>query len=54
MECSFCGSEIKKGTGIVYAKLDGTVYNLCSKRCKENVVMKKDKRKFKWANPDKQ
>ncbi len=54
MECSFCGSEIKRGTGIVYAKIDGTVYNFCSKRCKEYTVAKKDKRKFKWTRASKQ
>ncbi|MCL4406740.1 MAG: 50S ribosomal protein L24e [Candidatus Parvarchaeota archaeon] len=49
MKCSFCNSEIKRGTGIMYAKNDGTVYNLCSRRCMTYIIMKKDQRKFKWA-----
>jgi large subunit ribosomal protein L24e len=49
MKCSFCGQEIKNGRGIVYAKVDGTVYNFCSRRCRKYTLMKKDPRKFKWA-----
>ncbi|MCL4399189.1 50S ribosomal protein L24 [Candidatus Parvarchaeota archaeon] len=49
MKCSFCGSDIKRGTGQVYAKVDGTVLNFCSRRCMVYTLAGKDSRKFKWV-----
>lgn len=34
---------------MMYAKVDGTVYNFCSGRCMDYTLSKKDPRKFKWA-----
>ena len=52
MKCSFCGKEIKKGEGYLYAKKDGTVFYFCSSKCKKNaLVLKRDKRYVKWAKP---
>lgn len=48
--CSFCGMEIKLGTGITYIKNDGTILNFCSNRCRKyHLVYKKDPRKLKWT-----
>lgn len=49
-KCSFCGKEIKLGTGIIYVKNDGTTKNYCSNKCKVNdLKLKRDPRKLKWA-----
>ena len=36
--CSFCGEDIEPGTGKMYVKKDGTVYNFCSNKCKKNRI----------------
>ena len=36
--CSFCGQEIEPGTGKMYIKKDGTVYNFCTNKCYKNMV----------------
>jgi large subunit ribosomal protein L24e len=36
--CSFCGEPIEPGTGKMYVKKDGTVYNFCSNKCKKNRI----------------
>ena len=37
--CTFCGDEIEPGTGKMYIKKDGVVYNLCSSKCYKNLVI---------------
>ncbi|MDD3244708.1 MAG: 50S ribosomal protein L24e [Candidatus ainarchaeum sp.] len=50
MICTFCGKEMEKGTGIVYAKKDGTTYYFCSSKCKKNQLAKKYKPlKTRWT-----
>ena len=36
--CTFCGSEIEPGTGRMYVKKDGVVYNFCTSKCFKNMV----------------
>jgi len=51
MKCSFCGKEIKKGSGIIFAKKDGTTSYFCSSKCKKNNLGKNYKPlKTKWTN----
>ena len=38
MECTFCGKEIVQGTGKIYIKDDGKVWNFCNKKCEMNTV----------------
>jgi len=48
--CSFCESEIPKGTGIVYAKKDGTVFYFCSSKCRKNTMkLKREGRRQNWT-----
>lgn len=50
VDCSFCGSEIKKASGKVYIKDNGQVLNFCSGKCEKNMLkLKRDARKFKWT-----
>jgi large subunit ribosomal protein L24e len=37
--CTFCGSEIEPGTGRMYVKKDGVVYNFCTSKCFKNMVV---------------
>ena len=49
-KCSFCGKEIKPGTGVIYVLNNGVIYRFCSKRCRLNMLeFKRDPRKFKWT-----
>ncbi len=34
-QCSFCADEIEPGTGMMFVKRDGTVYNFCSSSCRK-------------------
>ncbi len=36
--CTFCGVEIEPGTGSMYIKKDGVIYNFCSSKCHKNLV----------------
>ena len=37
--CTFCGEEIEPGTGRMYIKKDGVVYNFCTSKCFKNLVI---------------
>ena len=37
------------GIGIVYVKKDGTASNFCSRKCRKNQELGRDKKKFKWT-----
>ncbi|MDD3175188.1 MAG: 50S ribosomal protein L24e [Candidatus Nanoarchaeia archaeon] len=43
VECSFCGKEINPGTGKMYIKKDGTVFNFCSSKCQKTQIDRKYK-----------
>ena len=49
-DCSFCDSELKKGTGVVFTKKDGTVFYFCSGKCRKNSLkLKREGRKQNWT-----
>jgi large subunit ribosomal protein L24e len=33
MRCSYCTTEIEKGTGMIYVRKNGAIKYYCSKRC---------------------
>ena len=48
--CSFCGIELPKGSGRLYAKRDGTVFYFCSSKCMKNQLkLGRVGKKIKWA-----
>lgn len=48
--CSFCDGPIPKGTGLVYVKKDGTIYNFCSSKCRKNTLnLRREGRRQKWT-----
>ncbi len=49
--CSFCGIEIERGTGRMYIKKDGTIFNFCTKKCYKNMVeLKRVPRTTNWTS----
>jgi large subunit ribosomal protein L24e len=49
-KCSFCGNEIEPGTGKIYAKKDGTVFNFCKNKCQKNMIdLKRVPRRVRWS-----
>ena len=50
MLCTFCGSAIPKGRGLMYVRKDGKVYYFCSSKCKRNMLeLKRSGKKVKWT-----
>lgn len=50
MKCSFCGSEIEIGTGMMFAKNDGKIFYFCSSKCEKNIFkLGRIPRKVKWT-----
>ena len=49
-ECTFCGDEIRPGTGNQYIRNDATVHYFCSNKCRINQQkLKRKARKLKWT-----
>lgn len=38
MKCTFCGEEIKKGTGKIYVLKTGKLFYFCSNKCEKNLL----------------
>ncbi|MCX6777781.1 MAG: 50S ribosomal protein L24e [Candidatus Micrarchaeota archaeon] len=50
MKCTFCESEISKGTGMIFVKRDGSLEYFCSTKCRKNThKLKRNPRYFKWT-----
>jgi len=48
--CSFCGQAIEPGTGKMFIKKDGTVFNFCSNKCKKNNIgLGRVSRRTRWT-----
>lgn len=49
--CTFCGSPIEPGSGTMYVRKNGAIYNFCSRKCKVNLLeLKHVSRNTRWAN----
>jgi len=50
VNCSFCGKDIPKGTGLMFIKKDAKVLNFCSRKCEKNMlVLKRKARNMPWT-----
>ncbi len=50
VKCSFCGTDIPKGTGKILVKTDGKILNFCSSKCEKNLLkLKRKPREHKWT-----
>jgi large subunit ribosomal protein L24e len=49
-DCTFCGSAIEPGTGMLFIKRDGTRFQFCSSKCRRNMLdLKRVPRTVKWS-----
>lgn len=54
MNCSFCGNEVRRGTGYMFVRRDGSVLTFCSSKCRKNLLrLGRNPRKLKWARAQK-
>ncbi len=50
VKCTFCKIEVGKGTGKMFVKKDGTIFNFCSNKCEKNMLkLKRNPRYYKWT-----
>jgi large subunit ribosomal protein L24e len=48
--CSFCAREIEPGTGMMFVKRDGQVFNFCTSSCrKQQLHLGRVGHRFKWT-----
>jgi len=48
--CSFCGSIIPKGLGLIYVKSDGSILYFCSSKCKKSMLkLRRKPHKVRWV-----
>ena len=38
MKCTFCGTDVPRGTGKTYVKTDGKIFYFCSNKCEKNQI----------------
>ncbi|MEK6861363.1 MAG: 50S ribosomal protein L24e [Nanoarchaeota archaeon] len=49
-KCSFCGTNLKPGFGMMYIKVDGKILYFCSSKCRKNMIkLNRKPIKFKWT-----
>jgi large subunit ribosomal protein L24e len=49
-KCSFCENQLVKGTGLLFAKKDGTAFFFCSSKCQKNSLkLKRSPFSAKWT-----
>lgn len=54
MKCSFCNTEIAKGTGKMYVKISGQILYFCSNKCEKNLLkLNRVPREQKWTEAPK-
>src|SRR5580658_680709 len=49
-QCSFCSAEIEPGTGMMFVKRDGSVFNFCTSSCrKQQLHLGRVGHRLKWT-----
>jgi large subunit ribosomal protein L24e len=49
-KCTFCGIDIKKGTGKIFIYTSGKIANFCSNKCEKNLLkLKRKPMKTRWT-----
>jgi large subunit ribosomal protein L24e len=47
-KCSFCSEDLPAGTGKMLVKNDGKIFFYCSKKCENNMKLKRMPAKVNW------
>ncbi|MDP3918945.1 MAG: 50S ribosomal protein L24e [Nanoarchaeota archaeon] len=54
VKCTFCETEIPKGSGMIYVYKSGKLANFCSMKCeKHTLILKRKARNTKWVTSEK-
>lgn len=54
-KCTFCNSELEKGTGLMYVKKDGKILWFDSKKCEKNMLkLNRKSHNLKWITSKKE
>jgi large subunit ribosomal protein L24e len=49
-KCTFCGTQIEKGTGKMFVYSSGKVANFCSNKCEKNLhKLKRKPVRMRWT-----
>jgi len=49
-KCSFCGEEIRFGTGKIFVYKNGKILNFCANKCEKNMMkLGRTARNLKWT-----
>jgi len=50
VKCTFCGIDIRPGTGEIFVYKTGKIANFCSKKCEKHVLkLKRKPQNMKWV-----
>ena len=49
-KCSFCGTELVRGTGKIFVKKEGSIVVFCSGKCEKNLhKLGRNPQEIKWT-----
>lgn len=48
-KCTFCGTEIERGTGFIYVEKIGKAHFYCSEKCFRNVQLGRKAKNVRWT-----
>ncbi|NKQ39651.1 MAG: 50S ribosomal protein L24e [Methanosarcinales archaeon] len=48
-KCAFCGDQMEYGTGLLFAKKDGSTYYICTSKCRTNMKLGRLPRRTTWT-----
>jgi large subunit ribosomal protein L24e len=50
-KCTFCGTDITPGTGLMYVQNDAKIFFFCSRKCEKNMIqLKRKPNKTNWSS----
>ena len=50
VNCTFCNSIVRRGTGLIFVQKTGRILNFCSSKCEKNMLkLGRKARTVKWT-----
>ncbi len=50
-KCSYCGTDIEHGTGMLFVQRSGATLDFCSSKCQKTMLkLKRNPKKLKWTD----